>query len=377
MNNSSNQSASAWERDLQAESEYLEGIRISIWRYVSPFLLIFGTFGNIMIFVILKRLKLRRSAFPVYFSALAVTALCHLYTGLLPTWIEYVFYFDVYKLNSVLDCRFRNFFQFVFVSSTSWLLALMTVHRATAVLWPHYVHVFCSRRRACMATTIVVVTSMMSCIDSFMGYEEMDEFGKCKYAETEFGYIAKVYAAPFHMIVGFAIPLIIIIYSNIILLRSVMLISLGTVSIQPPIASASNYSGATMRSGSGKQIVSLTRTLLITSSVFICLYLPYFILDIIYPPHVDYVRSLQISPIEKNFSIRRLRLIRGITNQLKYLYAVVNFYLYCISGSHFRSEFISLLRSYFVTSVRKKTKCQAKNPAIPAEFETALHPANR
>ena len=77
---------------MESTPEYRASV--AVWQYCPPVLFAFGTFGNVMTVVILRRMRIKRSAMPVYLTALALSDTCLLYTGLLRRWVLHVFLLD-------------------------------------------------------------------------------------------------------------------------------------------------------------------------------------------------------------------------------------------------------------------------------------------
>ena len=132
--------------------------RVSLWLtyYVTPIIVIFGTFGNVMTIVIMRRTSTRDSVTNVFFTALAVTDLISLHATAFISWIQYTFNWTFQTISSA-SCKL-----YVWISTGSgtvgaWILVLLTLHRATAVVWPHRVNVICNRRRIYVAIGVITV----------------------------------------------------------------------------------------------------------------------------------------------------------------------------------------------------------------------------
>ena len=105
-------------------------------------------FGNVMTIIIVRRFRAASSssAMDPYFMVLAVTDLCVVITGILPSWIHSATGFYVVSTHDVV-CKSVTFLLNVGVASSAWILVAMTIQRAVSVAWPHRVSVLCTRRR--------------------------------------------------------------------------------------------------------------------------------------------------------------------------------------------------------------------------------------
>ena len=104
-------------------------------KIISPFLILFGTFGNVMIIVIHKRTALTSSV-SVFFLTLAASDLMAIFVTCLKGWIQLVFHFDLFDQGNTL-CKLFYFFLYVSGVLSAWTLVAMTAQRAVCILFPH------------------------------------------------------------------------------------------------------------------------------------------------------------------------------------------------------------------------------------------------
>ena len=123
--------------------------RVSLWLtyYVTPIIIILGTFGNVMTIVIMRRTATGDSVTNVFFTALAVSDLISLYGTAFPFWTRYTFHFS-FEFLSRASCKLHAWISTGSGTVGAWILVLLTIHRASAVVWPHRVNVLCTRRKA-------------------------------------------------------------------------------------------------------------------------------------------------------------------------------------------------------------------------------------
>ena len=120
------------------EKETINLIKTITW----PFLILFGTFGNVMIIVIHKRTALT-SSMSVFFLTLAASDLVLLYVTCFRSWIYLTFEVDVSVHHDAL-CKLDLFLLCVSGVLSAWTLVAMTVQRAVCVLFPHHANVLCT-----------------------------------------------------------------------------------------------------------------------------------------------------------------------------------------------------------------------------------------
>ena len=122
-------------------------VALWLWKICPPIILLFGTFGNVMIIVIHSRQGAVMSALSVYFIALAVSDLTLLYATIFISWVYYFFRINLGILHGVV-CKSYIWITYVAGILSAWILVAMTVQRAICVIWPHRANVLCSARKS-------------------------------------------------------------------------------------------------------------------------------------------------------------------------------------------------------------------------------------
>ena len=125
-----------------------------------PFLILFGTFGNVMIIVIHKRTALT-SSMSVFFLTLAASDLVLLCVTCFAEWISIIFQIDLIALNNVL-CKLFVFLIYVSGVLSAWTLVAMTAQRAVCVLFPHRANVLCTvgKSKAIVVSMVLFIAVM-------------------------------------------------------------------------------------------------------------------------------------------------------------------------------------------------------------------------
>ncbi|CAF1114830.1 unnamed protein product [Rotaria sp. Silwood1] len=135
--------------NIQTSSTAISGFDPHLVRYGSIFLLIVGTFGNIVSFIIFINEALRKSSTFRYLALLSLTDLLVLYSGLLDLFlmIEYGGTFSLRNLNPIA-CRLHTFITYWSQHSSSWILSFISVDRAIATNRIKFARKFCTPRSA-------------------------------------------------------------------------------------------------------------------------------------------------------------------------------------------------------------------------------------
>jgi hypothetical protein len=143
-----------------------------IWTLTPPVVLFLGTLGNILSIVVWNCKKMRGSSTACYLTALAVSDLVVLYTGLAKHWIFYVFGIYIHELSEV-GCKLHSWTVYVALSMSSWILIAVTVERVMSVLFPFSVRRKCTRMTAviilCLLTVVIMVLNSYWLIDMQLG----------------------------------------------------------------------------------------------------------------------------------------------------------------------------------------------------------------
>ena len=134
-------------------------------RYGSIFLLVVGTFGNILSFIIFSHGTLRKSSTFRYLALLSLMDLLVLYSGLLDLFltIEYGEEFSLRNLNPV-TCRLHTFITYWSQHSSSWILSFISVDRAVATNAIQFARKFCTPRSAeQIVGLILILIALLNC----------------------------------------------------------------------------------------------------------------------------------------------------------------------------------------------------------------------
>ena len=307
--------------------------RVSLWLtyYVTPIIIILGTFGNVMTIVIMRRTSTGDSVTNIFFTALAVTDLISLYGTAIPNWMSDTFHLDFSTFSSAA-CKTYTWVATGSGTVGAWILVLLTLHRATAVVWPHRVNVLCTRRKACLV--IGVITVLLAALYShyIYGYDLLlrnNSTGpKCYYVSAEYLHFVDSVFTYIELLIFCVVPFSCLALSNSILVWKL------TVSVRE--------ARQRLTPGNTEQFVtrnkaanSVTLTVIIVSMTFIILTLPNGLYLIVFFPLFDF---------ETLRGYAKALMYNTIIFLMLYCNMAVNFYLYCLTGKRFRQEFYNILR---------------------------------
>ncbi|BFZ00671.1 hypothetical protein BsWGS_03710 [Bradybaena similaris] len=131
-----------------------------IWRYVAPIILVVGTIGSILSLLVLCRKSLRVQTTMFYLSALAIADLMVLYAGLVRLWLEHAE--NTYlRLSSRAACKVHNFFVYLSLDLSVWILVAVSIDRCLYVSWPQLAKKLCKLRNARIIVSIIAMLSAL------------------------------------------------------------------------------------------------------------------------------------------------------------------------------------------------------------------------
>ncbi|XP_070174196.1 G-protein coupled receptor daf-37-like [Littorina saxatilis] len=295
---------------------------------VPVFILVLGTFGNIMIILLFSRSR-SFSSLNLFFEALAISDLCLLYSGLFPLWIEHTFGFVLANTHKVA-CKLIRLFYYTVGILSAWIVVAMTTQRAASVVWPHKVNVMCTIRNA--RYYVIAMTAFFLMVNSHFLYgvtHVTDINGTFMWCGTGVGaeeyrfFLYKIW--PWVDTFLFSLfPVIILIVSNSVIVWKV------TDSVRKArVTLASGQSD--QLSSRTKKVSSMTLTLIAVSLAFFLLTAPLCAHFIILPYLTPYSERDHLGQEIIMFAYQ-------LMNLLWYTNSAINFYLYCLTGTNFRND---------------------------------------
>ena len=285
-----------------------------VWLYGPPVIIVVGTFGNTLSFIVMCRRKIRESTTSLYLRVLAIVDTLVLYTGLFQLWIMHYRSVDIRKMSN-FACKFQMFYGYFILQLESWILVTVTLERLCSVLAPASWKSIFSRKNAMLGLWIKVFIGFVVNCHFFFTHvlsNASNATSTTALSCTASGgskWFMRVVWAWLDMWLASLLPSSIIVLSNVAILSRVLY---------------SRYGGQHTPASSTVQIGTLTKTLVMVS-------LSFFLTT---APITFYLISAenQLSEEEK----------AGTTwaglNMLMYTNNAVNFFIYVIGGTRFRKE---------------------------------------
>ena len=222
------------EPTLQSLPAYRASVQLK--RFYLPFVIVAGTFGNVVVVVIHCRLPPnQKSSMSVYFTALAISDTTTLWMGwfyLLETFgltltVEYHLQRD--NRDVVIDalCRIRVWISYAFSQISAWFLVTMTIHRAVGIVWPHGTTKLLKR---CSAGKIVVFSVAFCTLSNahILYGHSLVAANKGQTTLCFFTYVSEKYGQFFNsvwvwvdMVVAVFLPFACLLVTNTVLIRKV------------------------------------------------------------------------------------------------------------------------------------------------------------
>lgn len=308
--------------------DVLEQRAITLWRTFPPFLLVFGTFGNVLTVFVLMQARNRKSSTSMYLTALAVSDFLVLWTGLIRQWIKYTFDIDIRAL-SVFGCKLHLFLIYDAFLCSSWFLVAVTVERFISVWFPHKVRAFCSPRNAGAVIAIILVCLLLPNLHWFYGVTLNKKTSNNSQQEFACGLTNNSSYSKFfalyewiYLCVFSLIPLAIISLANVLIILKLLGRKFKTrIQVAPNIGLV-----VTRRD----KVSQLTVMLLTVNTVFIICTPPLSIYNIW---EDDWKERAQTDHDEAV-----IKVWWAVVNMLAYLNTTLNFFLYFLSGPKFRNQ---------------------------------------
>ena len=318
----------------EEEEEEFDALRVNkiLFTYVAPVLIFVGVFGNTLSLAVLQSKNFRNAPSSFILSALAVVDTGVLLTGLLRHWVKNMTGGQLEVRNfSPGGCKMHFLLTYMLPQLSSWTLVLMTVERLMSVVIPLKAREVCSKIR--MLTAWVIIFGCLFAINghtfktvTLYTFPRVKDNATiimkvCFYTRSTRYFTRKIWPWVDIMLLSL-IPAIIVFGSNIVIIIQV-------------VRAAKKRSEQMSAKGGGKANAtqSLTIMLIAISIVFLFTTTPVSI----------YFLGLNIWPRNTPKENFETEVAYSSLNILYYFNAVLNFFMYCISGARFRRTLIAIL----------------------------------
>ena len=316
----------SYEREMMQYVEYR--ILKYLLLYVPPILLLLGTIGNILSFVILMRRSMRKLSTYIYLAVLSITDTLVLYIGLLRLWIGELSGFEL-KNQTDWICKLISVAGYTVSDYSVWLIIAVTVERYVAVCYPLQATSMCNLKRAmcvifCLLLAMFLVNFHFFWTVQIREYNILGEvFYKCEGAPRYSYLVSEVWPWVDAILYSF-LPFFIITVLNIFIIRQVINARKSRHEMQSIVNDHPRRESS----------IKLTIMLLTISFAFLLTTLPM---------NIYLIGAAFIQTSDDLRFISRVQLVRTITELLMYVNHSMNFYLYCATGQKFRHNLLLVL----------------------------------
>ncbi|ELU18805.1 hypothetical protein CAPTEDRAFT_210273 [Capitella teleta] len=290
------------------------GIKVQL--IVSPFLVVIGTTGNTLSFLVLLRRRMRATAMYNFLLVLAVADTCVLWFSCLRSWVRTLTGFEVLHV-SATSCKLLTF---LFLTSTylsSWLIVLLTLDRFLAIWFPLEIQSKWSICQARLAAVALIILASLTNLHVFwtFGIYELSNGKACTFDHNNV-FMDQGFEYLKLMLYCF-IPFVIVLTVNVLIIFK--------IHQKRPHQKASWMSSSSSSCPESRSPHERISYLLMTVSItWLVLMLPYSL--------IGFVEVIHDSVI-----------LRIACFMLLYANHSINFFLYCLTGRKFRNELRAMM----------------------------------
>ncbi|XP_069114725.1 probable G-protein coupled receptor 139 [Argopecten irradians] len=315
------------QEDLNRYKEYR--IHTAMVMYMPPVLLLLGTVGNVLSFLILRHKTMNRMSTNTFLAALSIADSFVLLIGLFRKWLGEITNIDL-QTESRLLCKLIAVLAYSTSQYSVWLIVAVTIERYIVVCHPLRASYFCNIPRArkivCLLALLFLAINihLLWTVDLIKETYNNHVVYKCEGALSHKRLVEVVWPWIDALFYSFS-PTLIIVMLNIMIIRQVIKATYGRDVLQ---------NGSLMKAESRRCTkdtnTKLTVMLLTISFTFLITTLPMNIVMIV-------TRVWQDEFQNDAAILAKCWLVRTIAELLMYLNHSINFFLYCATGQKFRN----------------------------------------
>jgi len=321
-----------------------DALTFNLFIYVLPLMIVVGSVANFLVFLVMRRPKMRHQTTGFYMAILAIADELALLCGCLNKWLWEFNKVTILHM-SPAACKIFSSIFYTTMDFSVWMVVIMTVERFIAVTFPLKAAYFCTIKKAKYATLATLVVTFAVNAHFLVTHTFIyrnNEHGCQSKSETfdEFMHFMWPWidASKYSFI-----PVITIFIFNILIIYNLVqasdsrskLISGDSSAnkLRQANASAPQYTSASTAASSTPQSSNnnrrLTTMLLVVSITFCILSTPLLVLQILE----------QAKIVQRTVVLLR---INAVCLFLQYSNHTVNFFLYAVTGKIFRRELVGL-----------------------------------
>ena len=304
--------------DAEDNRRRVDYVYLMVFTYVSPFLVVIGTVGNLLSLVVLQSKHFRNAPSSFIMSALACTDTGVLLCGVSRHWILALTDYGIdIRYLSLVSCWTHYFFMYVLWELSSWSLALLTIERMASVKWPFKARELFSKKKMVIAWATVTLCLVTINLHWFVTVKYTDTY--CDYVEGTQFFLDHMWPW-IDLVLSSLAPLTIITTCNIIII-STLLRARKKRQEQMKVTTQTDESD------------SITAMLVGISITFFVATLPICV----------YLIGYNYWTLETHDQIYADWAAYGVTLILYYCSSSTNFIVYCVSGAKFRRALVAVL----------------------------------
>ncbi|KAL8570569.1 hypothetical protein ACOMHN_008926 [Nucella lapillus] len=320
-----NSTNSTYVPDATSLSEYKAAV-ILMNGYL-PCILLFGGFGNIATIFVMRRIKDHNSSQYTILTVLAISDFVVLYCGGLRDWIRHMYDIDVRNLHDLV-CKIHKWILYGGCATSAWLLTCVTVQRTMAVLWPHRMKTVWTVRRTRIIIAALVSTAFGGHLHLLVGLE-VTRYNRCDARPGVYEYFYRNILMLLDMFLSSLLPCVCQFICDLILSFTLFRNASSTSIAVHAISDV-------QKNDDRRKTASRTTVMVLTiSCTFVVLTVP------MYAFYTVWYKDADIFLTQTPQFLARMKLVSTITHLLGSTNYGVNFYLYCLTGTKYRREFLS------------------------------------
>ena len=337
-------------RSVESYWAYIVGVGIN--RYGLPVIVVVGVFGNLVSMTIMFQRQNRQSSFSVYLGNLAMSDTCVLFGS--------AYYWVIVEILrrpfTDIECKILTWALNTFQENGFYLILSVTLDRVVAVRFPFRAAGWCRARRATIVS-VAVFTAISAYNIPNLVFTKSDNVVMC--IMCRFDQVICIVGVLGTMVIMFAIPVVLLLSMNAVIIHAVCnsmkyrpghstdsrretsnieSIEVDEISTAQSFQSASVQAVRRSRKELSSQDRNLISTLLFVSFTFLLLNAPPVARAV-----MNHVIPTERTPRNRAFDVLSFH----ITNKLYFVNNACNFFLYCLSGSKFRRDFLRLFPEHF------------------------------
>ncbi|XP_052792447.1 apelin receptor-like [Mya arenaria] len=313
------------------------------WALVPPAYLCLGTVGNFLTVLVISLGFNKIRSTDVMLLALAVSDTVFLYSTALRRWLMHGFEIDLRK-HSDFMCKMGIFLTYVSFQFSSLMLVLLTGERVMCIVKPYSAKRICTTKTATFATMVMLI--FLGALNSHFLYgfgtsviDIYQTVDRCGAEHEDYFVFFEFYYSWVHFIVGYTFPCVCIIAGNVVIIRG-----LWCSAFERRWKGSATSQGSTSSQHRDTQKRSLTVMLVTLNVIFFVTQTPACVYIVSYAHMIKEANKFACTDFATYKSMAgNIHLMEALIHNLAYLNSAINFLLYVVSGTRFRSHVRALI----------------------------------